>query len=139
MVVPANMVLVLACSKLKVEAPRCKAGDLYLGSIYRKGKDIAERAGLPFWILSAKYGFISPDQEVDNYDQKFKKPFRGPFPPAPWHGFYLGGQLYFKHMPRSFQPLVPSMQMGYMLQALTKLQGEPDTVKAMIAQHGGCQ
>lgn len=137
MTAPANMVLVLACSKLKVEAPRIRAGDLYRGQIFLKGKSIAEQAGLPFWILSAKYGFISPDQVIDNYDEKFKKPFRGPFPPAPWHGFYLGGSLYFKHMPQSFRPLVPSQQMGYMLQALTRLQGDPDEVQRMIREHPG--
>lgn len=137
MTVPANMILILACSKKKVDLPQCRAGDLYLGSIYTKGKAIAEQAGLQTWILSAKYGFLHPDTIVDNYDQKFTKPYNGIMPPAPYHGFYLGGQLYFKNMPRSFQPLVPSMQMGYMLQALTKLQHDPSEVQRMIAAHKG--
>jgi len=135
--VPDNMVLVLACSKKKVEDPSCKAGDLYLGSIYTKGKDIADRLGLPIWILSAKYGFLHPDTVVDNYDQKFKKAFTGPFPPAPWHGFYLGGQLYFKNMPKVFKPLVPPNQMGYMLRDLTALQNDLDVVRKMIDEHPG--
>lgn len=134
---PPNMVLVLACSKSKTEAPRSRAGDLYRGQIFLKGKSIAEAAGLPFWILSAKYGFIHPEQEIDNYNEKFKKPFRGPFPPAPWHGFYLGGALYFKNMPKAFKPLVPSQQMGYMLQGLTQLQRDPQAVKQMILEHPG--
>ena len=134
---PDNMVLILACSKLKADVPRCKAGDLYRGQIFLKGKAIANAAGLPFWILSAKYGFITPEQEIDNYDEKFKKPFRGPFPPAPWHGFYLGGQLYFRNIPESFLPLVPSQQMGYMLRALTDLQGNPERVRQMICEHPG--
>lgn len=137
MSVPPNMILVLACSKEKLDIPRAAAGELYRGTIYRKGKDIAEKVGLPFWILSAKYGFIRPDQIVDNYDQKFKKPYDGPFPPAPWHGFYLGGQLYFKHMPQSFQPLVTPAQIGYMLQELTILQRSPHLVQDMIAKHPG--
>lgn len=137
MTAPEHMVVILACSKKKVDLPRCRAGDLYLGQIYQKGKDIAERAGLPTWILSAKYGFLHPDTVVDNYDEKFKKPYKGNMPPAPWHGFYLGGQLYFKNMPASFTPLVPSMQMGYMLRALTELQNDPDEVQRMIQEHKG--
>ena len=139
MTCPANMVLVLACSKAKLQNPRMKAGEMYQGTIYRKGKAIAEQAGLPIWILSAKYGFLHPDTVIDLYDEKFKRPYKGPFPPAPWHGFYLGGQLYFKHMPRSFTPLVPPAQIGYMLQALTALQQQPEAMRAMIEQHKGCQ
>lgn len=134
---PANMVVILACSKKKVPDALARADSLYLGSIFTKGKNIAEQAGLPIWILSAKYGFLGPDTVVENYDQKFKKPYAGHWPPAPWHGFYLGGQLYFKNAPASFTPLVPSMQMGYMLRALKELENDPDEMQRMIREHAG--
>lgn len=134
---PANMVVILACSKKKVPFDYARAGELYTGSIFTKGKNIAEQAGLPIWILSAKYGMLAAGTVVDNYDQKFKKPYDGAWPPAPWHGFYLGGQLYFKNAPASFTPLVPSMQMGYMLRALKELENDPDEMQRMIRGHAG--
>lgn len=135
--IPANMVLVLACSKNKVNLPSGRAGDFYTGTIHKKGKAIAQAVGLPIWILSAKYGFIHPDTIIEQYDEKFKKPYAGPFPPAPWHGFYLGGSLYFKNMPQSFQPLVKPQQIGYMLSELTVLEKNPARVWEMIRAHKG--
>lgn len=132
-----HMCLILACSKLKVPDATSPALDMYRGSIFKKGRAIGEVAGLPMFILSAKYGFLKPDTVIDNYDQKFKKPYNGVMPDRPWHGFYLGGQLYFKNMPKAFKPLVPSMQMGYMLKALKHLEDNPHEVAKMIEEHKG--
>ena len=132
------MWLILACSKKKRTAPALLAKDLYLGSIFLKGKAIAEAAGMNYCILSAKYGLLMPDDFIENYDQKFKKAYTGKWPLPPAHGFFLGGQLYFKNAPASFTPLVPPSQMGYMLRALKELENDPAEVQRMIRGHAGC-
>ena len=133
--IPKHMVIILACSKDKAPDAFCKAGDLYRGSIYTKGKDIATKLGIPFFILSAKYGFLNPGTVIENYNVKFKKAFPGPFPPEPWHGFYLGGALYFQNAPKRFEPLVPPSAMGFMLQNLKRLQDSPERAIALAQDH----
>ena len=128
-------VVLLACSKSKVPDARCRVGELYTGQLFLKGKDIATRAGLEFWILSAKYGFVHPETEVDNYDVKFKKPYDGQWPPQDYYGWFLGGQLYFKNAPPRFVPLVPKGQIGEMLRSLTELQNDDEAIKNLVADH----
>lgn len=128
-------VLILACSGKKAKVERCPAGDLYKGEIFLKAQTIATRHGMPYWILSAKYGVITPDQVIDNYDQKLTKPYAGPFPPSPYFGFYVGGQSYFKHFPKSFQPLVGIAPIGKMLQELKYLVDNPDEAQKRINGH----
>lgn len=134
--IPPYMVVLLACSKDKQpNVTACAAGELYTGQLFRKGKAIAQASGIPFFILSAKYGFLKPTTVVETYDTKFKTPYAGPFPPEPWHGFYLGGELYFKHAPMRFERLVPRGAIGEMLGSLSALQRKPADAELMIAAH----
>lgn len=130
-----SFIIILACSGAKRDVEKCEAGDLYTGQIFLKGKKVATRLSIPYWILSAKYGIITPDEVVDNYNQKLAKAYTGPFPPDPYNGFYVGGQSYFKNFPDSFLPLVEPGPIGKMLQRLKYLVDNPEAAIERIASH----
>jgi hypothetical protein len=77
---------IIECSKRKVwdmavPTPRfLPARQAYLGDAIRSW--LADpRASTERWlILSARYGFIDPDQPIENYDVTFKLPSTGPIP-----------------------------------------------------------
>ena len=121
----AKRCLVLACSARKLNRP-ATALDIYQGAIFRKGVEYARTHNLLPFVLSAKLGLIAWDTMVEPYNQKMQacQHYRGPWPQLP--GFYLGGQLYFRHAPEHLQPLVPATKMGFMLANLNRLlAGEP--------------
>lgn len=130
-----SLILILACSAEKRDVEKCPAGELYTGSMFLHGKSIANKCGIPYWILSAKYGIVTPDEVVDNYNQKLTSPYKGPFPPNPYHGFYVGGQSYFKNFPDSFLPLVEIQAMGWMLQNLRYFSYNINAAKRRITEH----
>jgi hypothetical protein len=51
--------------KLPTAAP---ARDLYVSPLFHKGRAYAERAGVPWFILSAQHGLVAPDDELEPYD-----------------------------------------------------------------------
>ncbi len=70
---------VVACGKLKIwnvkkDAPsRVPAREAYIGPLTRLAIKYAEKFFPDSWvILSAKYGFVLPDEMVENYDKTFK-------------------------------------------------------------------
>lgn len=129
----SGMIFVLACSGSKRAVERCQAQDMYTGSIFLKGRAIAEAHGVPFKILSAKYGLIEPTDEIDIYNERFKGQGDRPIPPEPLHGFFVGGKDYFARYPSPrFKGLVPSTTIGFMLQNLQYLIDNPDVTKAML-------
>ncbi len=130
-----TFIIILACSGKKSADDRCSAGGLYRGEIFIKGKTVAATHNVPYWILSAKYGIIMPDDIIDNYDQKLAKPYTGPFPPETYYGFYVGGKSYFKNFPDTFLPLVEPGPIGKMLQRLKYLVDNPDECYAKLCSH----
>jgi len=52
-------------SKLPRPAPAC---DLYTSSWFRKARDIIEVSGARWFILSARYGLVAPDEENEPYE-----------------------------------------------------------------------
>lgn len=114
----SHRVLLLACSASKL-GHAAQAIDIYQGAIFRKGLEYAKREGLWAMVLSAKHGLINWDFHVEPYDQKMAGNYHGPWPEMP--GFYLGGQLYFRHAPVRLEPLVPSGTIGFMLRDLNRL------------------
>lgn len=44
------------------------ARDLYVSAWFKKVRQHVERAGLTWYILSAKYGLVAPDQEIEAYE-----------------------------------------------------------------------
>lgn len=116
----ATKTLLLACSAKKnrylVRAP---ASCLYTGTLFRLGMKWAEQNGYNVLILSAKYGWVQPEQIIDTYDQKLTTPFIGPWPET--GGFYLGGRMYFSQAPARFQPLTPGDKIGIMAKRVKQL------------------
>lgn len=64
--VASDLVLV-ACVKQKLTHP-APARDLYTSDLFCKQREYAERAGVPWFILSAKHGLVAPDQELEPYN-----------------------------------------------------------------------
>lgn len=63
---PADAIL-LGCVKLKVRG-RHPAGDLYTSPLWLRRRAYATAAGCPWFIFSAKYGLLRPDEEISYYD-----------------------------------------------------------------------
>jgi len=68
---PANCHALISCSKSK-GGHRDLARNMYVSPLYRKSVMVAEAWGLPFSILSAKYGLLDPDETIEPYDLTLK-------------------------------------------------------------------
>ena len=58
----------IACSKSKQDH-KCKAGEMYTGNLYTKSKELVEKSGEKWWILSAKHHLLDPDKEIEPYNE----------------------------------------------------------------------
>ena len=66
-------VVLLSCVKSK-RAQRCRAGDMYTSPLFQKMMAYAESLRPKrIFILSAKYGLLSPDDLIEPYEQTLKK------------------------------------------------------------------
>lgn len=62
-------ILLVGCVKGKLEwAGRVSAKDLYASPLWRCRRTYAEQLGRPWYILSAKYGLLDPDEKIAWYD-----------------------------------------------------------------------
>lgn len=71
----ADLILV-GCVKRKLGVP-APAKDLYTSALFRKERAYAERAGAPWFILSAEHGLVAPDTVLEPYDLRLSKTPRG--------------------------------------------------------------
>lgn len=58
----------VSCVGKKKDFP-CPARELYTSTWFVKARCYAESMGTPWYILSAKYGLVSPNQVIEPYDQ----------------------------------------------------------------------
>jgi hypothetical protein len=65
-------IVLIGCVKLKHKG-RYSARDLYTSNLFRGRRSRAESTGKPWYILSAKYGLVEPDREIEWYDASLKK------------------------------------------------------------------
>lgn len=65
-----DLVLV-GCVKTKHAAPSA-AKDLYKSPLWRCRRAYAESLGCPWYILSAKYGLLDPEERIETYDLALK-------------------------------------------------------------------
>jgi hypothetical protein len=63
----ADIVLV-TCVKSKAARPSA-AKDLYTSPLFKKQRAYAERAGVPWFILSAEHGLVGPDEWLAPYER----------------------------------------------------------------------
>jgi hypothetical protein len=62
-----KVLVIIACSQRKANGPAA-AKDLYLGTLFRLGREFAETCGYDYRILSAKYGLLDPEELIEPYD-----------------------------------------------------------------------
>jgi hypothetical protein len=80
-----NTLCIIPCGKRKIwdkkpDAGHTKARDAYIGTFFKKCREYAEKFYSTSWcILSAKYGFLFPDDVVPGpYDVTFKNKSTNP-------------------------------------------------------------
>ena len=62
-----NALHLVSCVSAKRPTP-APAKDLYISPLFLKARAYVERAGGPWFILSAKYGLVHPNEVVAPYD-----------------------------------------------------------------------
>jgi len=68
-----SRIVIISCGKSKNHGPKCQSKDAYNGTSFILKKKYAESSGQSWYILSAKYGLLSPETPIDpNYDQTIK-------------------------------------------------------------------
>jgi hypothetical protein len=65
-------VYLVSCVSQKRERA-CAARDLYVSEWFCKARRYAEASGCPWFILSAEYGLVPPDQVVAPYERTLNK------------------------------------------------------------------
>lgn len=65
--VPPTQVVLVGCSSRKAPDPM-PARELFRGGSFQKARDRAVLMGVPWFVLSAKYGLLDPDDVVGPYD-----------------------------------------------------------------------
>ena len=66
-------VYVVPCSQTKsarLQREPLPSRDAYAGQAFRMARAVLDRRGLPWFILSAKYGFLHPSTPIAYYDVK---------------------------------------------------------------------
>lgn len=66
-VVPDLMLIGSVKGKLEWASP-VEAKNLYVSTLWRCRRRYAEQSGIPWYILSAKYGLVNPDTRIAWYD-----------------------------------------------------------------------
>lgn len=68
-----EILILTSCSAKKKKTPeRMRAIDLYNGDLFNLVKKFVKRNKFTFRIISAKYGLISPDEEIEYYNKKIE-------------------------------------------------------------------
>ena len=62
-----NTVYLVSCVKSKRERP-APAGDLYISTWFTGVRELVERTGSRWFVLSSKYGLVAPDDIIAPYD-----------------------------------------------------------------------
>ena len=60
-------VYLVSCVSKKLPHP-APARDLYTSPLFCKARSYVERTGCPWFVLSAKYGLVDPDEVIAPYD-----------------------------------------------------------------------
>lgn len=126
----------IACSQSKLDTA-AQARDLYTGQAFKMARQLAERTGRPYLILSALYGLVEPMQALAPYNLYLgtaSKAFR-----AQWaqdvnaalaqrgitHAVALAGAAYLDglsiDLDRPLKGLGIGQQLGYLSRALNNI------------------
>lgn len=70
---PSNVdAVLLGCVSQKQATPMA-AKDLYRSELFRRRRLWAEASGKPWWIVSAEYGLVDPDEVIAPYDTRIAR------------------------------------------------------------------
>src|SRR5690348_12351368 len=61
--------VLISCSRRKREQA-CAAGDLYISDRFAKARVYAEVTGRRWYVISAKWGLVHPDDTIAPYDME---------------------------------------------------------------------
>jgi hypothetical protein len=61
------MIVIIACGNRK-QNYAVEAKNLYTGSLFKLARQAAESSQYPWFIFSAKYGLVQPNQIIEPYD-----------------------------------------------------------------------
>jgi len=67
-----NVLVITECTKEKIgynESIAAKAKEMYQGQLFKTVRKYAESKGFDYFIVSAKYGLLCPDQEIKGYEK----------------------------------------------------------------------
>lgn len=64
---PTADIILVSCVKSKRHTGSA-AKDLYTSALFAKEREYAERSKVPWYILSAKYGLVGPDERIEPYE-----------------------------------------------------------------------
>lgn len=67
-----NKITLIGCGATKGES-KSSAADMYQSGYYHMNKTYAENSGNPWGILSAKHGFLDPEEWIEPYEHRLKK------------------------------------------------------------------
>ena len=70
-----KVLIIAACSQTKIgNTPnvKAKAKDMYQGRLFKLTRKLSEQMGWEYVIISAKYGLISPEEEIEGYEKYLK-------------------------------------------------------------------
>lgn len=68
----AGEIVMVACVKTKLHQAAA-AKNLFISALFRKERAYAESTGVPWYILSAENGLVTPDQWLDPYERYLPK------------------------------------------------------------------
>ncbi len=68
----SSTVFLVSCVKTKTRT-RAPARDLYISLWFTKARAYVESTGCPWFILSAEYGLLHPDTEVEPYERTLNR------------------------------------------------------------------
>ena len=63
----ARHLVLVGCVKTQLPV-RAPADELLTSPLFRRRRDFAERSGLPWFVLSSRYGLVRPEQVIEPYD-----------------------------------------------------------------------
>lgn len=92
-----STIALIGCSSLKSEGSGIRARNLYQSSLFKKRVAHVERRELPWYVISAHYGLLKPEVQINDYDKALTS--LDEIETAEWHlgvASQLMGELHYE-------------------------------------------
>lgn len=129
--------IIIACSDRKSRhVTRGTPEEIYAGSLFRLSVHYAKRVGSRWCVLSAEYGLVAPDQQIDTYNRRMDRERAAVFRRTlawPEQASVIAGNLYVSAMPDHYVRLISPGRVGEMMQSIRGLMGgHADTAPGVV-------